>query len=219
MRLFVALVGRDLAREWRSGSWWLPVAFFLLVATLYPFAVGPDAALLRRTGGGILWVAALLAALLPVERLFAPDRDAGVLDQLALRGIADESIAAAKLVSHMLSWLVSPGAVGGAMMRGAALQSGAACPFPRLVTGLASGSPALAGLGVMIAAITLGQRGSGALGGLLLLPLAIPVLIFGAGMLDPLGHSATLFLAAASLVLAAMPPFAAGAALRGAREG
>ena len=216
MRLFLALIRRDLAREWRSGSWWLPVAFFLLVATLYPFAVGPDAALLRRTGGGILWVAALLAALLPVERLFAPDRDAGVLDQLALRGVADETVAAAKLIAHTVGFAVP---LLLATLPGAGLLDMDGQTFGRLVIGLAIGAPALAGLGVMIAAITLGQRGSGALGGLLLLPLAIPVLIFGAGMLDPLGHSATLFLAAASLLLVAMTPFAAGAALRGAREG
>lgn len=216
MTLFLTLIRRDLAREWRSGSWWLPVAFFLLVATLYPFAVGPDAALLRRTGGGILWVAALLAALLPVERLFAPDREAGVLDQLALRGVADETLAAAKLVSHTLGF-AAPLLL--ATVPGAALLDLDGQTYVRLVTGLAIGSPALAGLGVMISAITLGQRGSGALGGLLLLPLAIPVLIFGAGMLDPLGQSAMLFLAASSLLLVAMTPFAAGAALRAAREG
>lgn len=216
MRLFLTLIRRDLAREWRSGSWWLPVAFFLLVATLYPFAVGPDAALLRRTGGGILWVAALLAALLPVERLFGPDRDAGVLDQLALRGVADETLAAAKLVSHTTGFAVP---LLLATVPGAALLDLDGPGFVRLVTGLAIGSPALAGLGVMISAMTLGQRGSGALGGLLLLPLAIPVLIFGAGMLDPLGQSAMLFLAASSLLLVAMTPFAAGAALRAAREG
>ena len=216
MRLFLALIRRDLAREWRSGSWWLPVAFFLLVATLYPFAVGPDAALLRRTGGGILWVAALLAALLPVEHLFAPDRDAGVLDQLALRGVADESVAAAKLIAHTIGFAVP---LLLATLPGAALLDLDGLMLGRLATGLAIGAPALAGLGVMISAITLGQRGSGALGGLLLLPLAIPVLIFGAGMLDPMGHNATLFLAAASLLLVAMTPFAAGAALRAAREG
>ena len=215
MTLFLSLIGRDLAREWRSGNWWLPVSFFLLVATLYPFAVGPDATLLRRTGGGILWVAALLAALLPVERLFAPDRDAGVLDQLALRGVADEMVAATKLIAHSIGFGIP---LLLATVPGAVLLDMDGATWGRLSLGLAIGTPALAGLGVMIAAITLGQRGSSALGGLLLLPLAIPVLIFGAGMLDPLGNSATLFLAAASLLLVAMTPFAAGAALRGARE-
>ncbi len=210
-----ALIARDLAREWRSGSWWLPVAFFLLVATLYPFAVGPQAELLARTGGGILWVAALLAALLPVERLFAADRDNGVLDQLAVRGIADESVAAARLVSHTLGFGVPLliATVPGSALLGLSFET-----WSRLALGLAIGAPGLAGLSVIIAAITLGTRGSNALGGLMMLPLAVPVLIFGAGMLDPLGQSAMLFLCAASLLLMAVTPFAAGAALRAARE-
>jgi heme exporter protein B len=210
------LIWRDLAREARSGSWWLPVAFFLLVATLYPFAVGPDRSLLEKTGGGILWVAALLAALLPVERLFAPDREAGVLDQLALRDIADESVAMAKLIAHLIGFGLP---LLLATIPGAGLLGLSGERWLRLVTGLAIGAPGLAGLSVMIAAITLGQRGSGALGGLMMLPLAVPVLIFGAGSLDPIGHSALLFLAASSLLLVAVTPFAAGAALRAAREG
>lgn len=215
MTALLRLIRRDLAAEWSSGRWWLPVAFFLLVATLYPFAVGTDAQLLARTGGGILWVAALLAALLPVERLFAPDFDAGVLDQLALRGLADESVAAARLLSHTLGFAV-PLLI--ATVPGAALLGLEQETWQRLVTGLAIGAPGLAGLSVTIAAITLGQRGSGALGGLMLLPLGVPVLIFGAGMLDPMGSSAMLFLCAASLLLVAVTPFAAGAALRAARE-
>ena len=88
MRVFVRLVARDLARALVSGGTAMPVVFFLLVATLYPFAVGPDAVLLGKSGGGMLWVAALLAALLPVDRLVAPDAAAGVLDQLAVRSLA-----------------------------------------------------------------------------------------------------------------------------------
>lgn len=215
MSALAALIARDLAREWRSGSWWLPVAFFLLVATLYPFAVGPQAELLARTGGGILWVAALLAALLPVERLFASDRDTGVLDQLAVRGIADESVAAARLISHTLGFGLP---LLLATVPGAALLGLGAETWLRLVAGLAMGAPALAGLAVMIAAITLGSRSSNALGGLMMLPLAVPVLIFGAGALDDQGRGAMLFLGAASLLLVAVTPFAAGAALRAVRE-
>src|SRR3546814_9130503 len=74
----LALFWRDLRRAWGSGALWLPVLFFLLVATAFPFAVGPDAPLLRRAGGGMLWVAALLAALLPIARLVRPDKEAGV---------------------------------------------------------------------------------------------------------------------------------------------
>ena len=89
-----ALVARDVRRG-LTGSAWLTVAFFLLIVALMPFAVGPDARLLARIASGVLWIAALTAALLPIERLIEPDRADGMLDQLAVRGIADESIAAA----------------------------------------------------------------------------------------------------------------------------
>src|ERR1700741_4136108 len=82
----LALIRRDVAQAWRAGGAFLPVVFFLLVATLFAFAVGPDAQLLAQTGGGVLWLAALLPALLPVDRLIEPDRLNGVLDQLAVRG-------------------------------------------------------------------------------------------------------------------------------------
>lgn len=215
MRMWAALIRRDLAREWSSGSWWLPVAFFLLVATLYPFAVGPDSALLARTGAGVLWIAALLAALLPIERLFAPDSASGTLDQLALRGISDEGVAAAKALAHMVGFGVP---LLLATLPAAALLGLSGETLARLVIGLAIGTPGLASLSVMIAAVTLGQQRSGALGGLLMLPLAVPILIFGAGSIQPIGNSAMLFLGAASLLLVAITPFAAGAALRAARE-
>lgn len=212
---WLALVRRDLAREWRSGHYALPIVFFLLVATLFPFSVGPEAQLLARTGGGILWVGALLAALLPIDRLFAPDRDTGVLDQLVLRGLADESIAAAKLFAHAIGFGLP---LLLATLPAAALLNLDNATVQRLVLSLAIAAPALAGLSVTIAAIMLGSRSTSALGGLLMLPLAVPVLIFGAGSLDPAGRGALLYLAAASLLLAAITPFAAGAALRAARE-
>ena len=89
------MTARLIAREVRRGlhgAAWLPVAFFLLVATIVPFAVGPDARLLARIGGGALWIAALTAALLPIERLVEPDRADGVLDQLALTGTTEEAV-------------------------------------------------------------------------------------------------------------------------------
>ena len=98
-----ALIPREVRRAIAAAAW-LPVVFFLLVATSFPFAVGPDAPLLARTGGGALWIAALTAALLPVERLVEPDRADGVLDQLALRGIAEEAVGAAKIVGHWLTF-------------------------------------------------------------------------------------------------------------------
>ena len=95
---------RELRLALAGGAAGLPLIFFLLVATLFPFAVGPDTNLLARAGGGALWTAALLAALLPVDRLVEPDRAAGVLDQLHLRGFGEEAIALAKLLGHWLSF-------------------------------------------------------------------------------------------------------------------
>ena len=213
--MMAALIWRDLARAFRSGGIAMPVAFFLLVATLYPFAVGPDGPLLAKTGGGVLWVAALLAALLPVDRLIAPDMESGVFDQLAVRGIADEIIALAKIIAHWLGF-------GPALML-AAIPAAALLRLdgPTLMTveiGLLLGTPGLAALGVMIASLTSGLRGASALTGLLMLPLAIPILIFGAGSLGPSGVGGLKLLAAASLLLCAIAPFATGAALRALRD-
>ncbi|WP_414900901.1 heme exporter protein CcmB [Sphingomonas flavalba] len=210
-----AIILRDLANAWRGGGLLLPLLFFLLVATLFPFAVGPDAPLLARIGGGTLWVAALLAALLPVDRLVEPDRAAGVIDQYALRGIPDEMVALAKMVAHwigfgpplMLAALPASVLFG---MDGDALW--------RVELGLLAGTPALAALAVAVAALTAGLRSAGALAGLLMLPLVVPVLIFGAGMLDPMGAGALKLLAATALLIVAATPFVAGAALRAARD-
>ena len=98
--MIAKLIRRDIRRGW-SGAAWLPVAFFLLVATLVPFAIGPDAQLLTRVGPGALWIAALTAALMPIERLIEPDRADGVLDQLALHGLSDEGTAAAKIIARL----------------------------------------------------------------------------------------------------------------------
>jgi heme exporter protein B len=213
--MMMTLIWRDLTRAFRSGGVALPVAFFLLVATLYPFAVGPDGDLLAKTGGGVLWVAALLAALLPVDRLIAPDVESGVLDQLAVRGISDELIAVAKIAAH---WLGFGPALMLACLPAAALLKLGGATLATVEIGVALGTPGLAALGVMIASLTSGLRGASALTGLLMLPLAIPILIFGAGSLGPSGVGGLKLLAAASLLLVAIAPFATGAALRGLRE-
>jgi heme exporter protein B len=215
MTALIALFWRDLRRAWGSGALWLPVLFFLLVATAFPFSVGPDAPLLRRAGGGMLWVAALLAALLPIDRLVRPDRDAGVLDQLAVRGFADEVIAAVKIAAHAIGFGL-PLLI--ALLPAAALLAQDGERITLVATGLAITIPALASLAVLSAALTAGLRGGSAIGGLLILPLAVPLLIFGAGMLDPSGRGAVKLLAATSLLLTMIGPFAAGAALRGLRE-
>jgi heme exporter protein B len=201
-----ALIARDLRRG-LTGAAWLPVAFFLLVAALVPFAVGPDARLLARIAEGILWIAALTAALLPIERLVEPDRADGILDQLALHGLADESVAAAKIAAHWLTFgpLLLLAAVPAApllAMDGAALA--------RTELALLIGTPGLAALAVAVAAVTAGLPRAGALAGLLLLPLAVPLLIFGAA-------NALLLEGAVSLLLTAGAPFVAGAAIRAGR--
>lgn len=215
MSIWGAIIWRDVRLAYQGGGALLPLIFFLLVATLFPFAVGPDGPLLAKVGGGALWMAALLAALLPVDRLVAPDADSGVLDQYAVRGLSDEGIAAAKIAAHWLGF--GPPLMLAALPASALLKLDGSL-LMRLELGLAIGTPALAALGVMTSALTLGLRGAGALAGLVMLPLAIPVLIFGAGALGQDGMGAAKLLAATALLLTAIAPFAAGAALRAGRD-
>ena len=209
-----ALIGREVRRG-LHGSAWLPVAFFLLVATIVPFAIGPDARLLGRIGGGALWVAALTAALLPVERLIEPDRADGVLDQFAIRGMAEEAIGWAKIFGHWLTFgpLLLIAAVPGSLLVGL---DGPA--LLRSLVSLAIGTPALAALAVAVASLTAGLPRAGALAGLLLMPLAVPLIIFGAAATGD-GESSTLKLeAAVALLTIAGAPFVTGAAIRAARN-
>jgi heme exporter protein B len=212
----MCLILRELRLALAGGTALLPLIFFLLVATLFPFAIGPDGPVLARTGGGALWMAALLAALLPVDRLIEPDRAAGVLDQLVLRGMSEEAVAFAKLTGH---WLSFGPPLMIAAVPGAALLKLHQDVLVRIELGLLLASPGLAGLTVGVAAVTAGLRRSGALAGLLMLPLAVPLLIFGAGLVERgFTDGAVQLLAATSLVLVAGAPFAAGAALRAARD-
>ena len=215
MSAFFQILRRDLRLSLSAGGLGLPIAFFLLVATLYPFAVGPEGALLARTGGGVLWVAALLAALLPIDRLIAPDAEHGVLDQYAVRGVGEELVAAAKITAHWLSF--GPPLMLAAIPAAALLR----LDGPTLAAvelGLLAGTPGLAALGVMVASLTAGLRRSGALAGLLMLPLAVPLIIFRAGSIGDFGGGALRFLAASSLFLVAVAPFAAGAGIRALRD-
>jgi len=201
-----ALIMRDMRRGF-SGSAWLPIAFFLLVATLIPFAIGPDAQLLSRVGAGALWVAALTAALLPIERLIEPDRADGVLDQFVLHGLAEESVAFAKIAAH---WATFGPLLLIAAIPASALLAMDEASLGRAEIALAIGTPALAALAVGVAAVTAGLPRAGSLAGLLLLPLAVPLLIFA------IAH-ALLLEAAVSLLLTAGAPFVAGAAIRAGR--
>ena len=215
--LFLPLLVRDLKllmSGGRRGGALLPVLFFLAVAMLYPFAVGPDAPLLARTGGGVIWVAALLAAILPLDRLIEPDLELGFFDQWALRGISEEALVAIRMLAHWLSF--------GPPLMLAALPASAlvgidGATLRTVEIGLLAGTPGLAALGVMVAALTAGLRGGAALGGLLVIPLAVPLLVFGAGSLATGGGSGIALTGAVSLVLLAIAPFAAGAAIRSGR--
>ncbi len=210
MSLFARLVARDLRRAYGGGGVVWPVAFFLLTACLFPFAIGPDAALLARVGGGVVWAAALLAALLPVERLVAPDGEAGVLDQLAVRGVPMGLVAAAKVLAHWLSF--GPPLMAASVVAAGLLDlSGAA--LLRVELGLLIGTPGLAALAVATGALVAGLRGAGAVAGLVMLPLAVPLLIFGAGALTG-GAGAFKLLGSVSLLLLAGAPFVARAAIR-----
>ena len=217
MSVLASLLRRDLGLlllGGRRGGTVLPLLFFLAVAMLFPFAIGPDAALLARTGGGVIWVAALLAAILPLDRLIEPDLELGFFDQWALRGISEEWVALVRVLAHWLSFgpplmLASLPAAALLGLDGAALRT--------VELGLLAGTPGLAALGVTVAALTAGLRGGAALAGLLVIPLAVPLLIFGAGSLSAGGESGIALTCAVSLVLVAIAPFAAGAAIRSAR--
>jgi len=218
MRTLALLLRRDLATllPGRQGGTLLPLLFFLAVAMLYPFAVGPDPVLLARTGGGVIWVAALLAAILPLQRLLAGDFEAGFFDQWALRGLAEEAVVAVRWLAH---WLSFGPPLMLATLPAAALLGIDGATLATVELGLLAGTPGLAAIGVTIAALTLGLRSGGmALAGLLLIPLAVPLLVFGAGALSTGGGSGIALCAAISLLLVAITPFAGGAAIRAARE-
>jgi len=216
-RQLLALLRRDLALllfGGRRGGAMLPLVFFLAVAMLFPFGVGPDPRLLARTGGGVIWIAALLAAILPLDRLIEPDVELGMFDQWALRGISEEWIVAIRVLAHWLSF--------GPLLMVAALPAAAllgldGATVRTLELGLLAGTPGLAAVGVMVAALTAGLRGGAALAGLLVIPLAVPLLVFGAGSLAPGGETGVALTGAVSLVLLAIAPIAGGAAVRAAR--
>jgi heme exporter protein B len=219
MSTVTALLRRDLAQMFggsRRGATLLPVLFFIAVAMLYPFAVGPAPELMARTGGGVIWVAALLASILPLDRLLAGDVERGVFDQLALRGVAEELVVAVRLLAH---WLSFGPPLMLATLPAAALLGIDGATLRTVELGLLAGTPGLAAVGLIIAALTVGVRGGAALSGLLLIPLAVPLLVFGAGALSTGGTAGIALTGAISLLLVAIAPFAGGMAIRAAREG
>ena len=212
-----ALFVRDLRLALRRKADTLgAVIFFVIVASLFPLGVGPETALLRTMGAGVVWVAALLAAMLSMPRLFADDAADGTLEQMLLAPTPLPLLVAAKVAAH---WLVT-GLLLTAVSPLLALQFALdATAIGTLVLALLAGTPVLSLLGAIGAALTVGVRGAAVLLALLVLPLVTPVLIFGAGAVDAAtaglgvaGHFSILgAMLAASLFLA---PWAAAAALR-----
>ncbi|MGB0572798.1 MAG: heme exporter protein CcmB [Alphaproteobacteria bacterium] len=215
------LVRRDLRLAFRGGTdAMMGVIFFVLAAVLFPFGVGPDAAILPRIGGGIIWVVALLAALLSLERMFAADHEDGSLDLLYLSPVSLAQLALAKALAH---WLTSGVLLLIASPVLALLYNLPSSAYLPLVATMALGTPTLSLVGAIGAALTLGARRGGVLLALLLLPLYIPVLIFGAGAIDGAiaGHDTTpqlMILGGFLLAALALAPWATAAALRQAIE-
>ncbi|MBO1076354.1 heme exporter protein CcmB [Roseomonas marmotae] len=210
-----------LRREWllaarHPGDTLAAMLFFLLVTALFPFGVGPAPEMLARLAPGALLAAALLAALLPLDRLFALEAEDGSLDQLLLSGLAPAQLAAVKALAH---WLTTGGPLLLASPVAAAMLNlpVAAWGVAALALGLATLFLSL--LGTAGAALTLGARRGGVLLPLLVLPLAIPAMIFGAAGIEAAAsgvswHPFLLLLGALTAAALPLAPLAAGAALR-----
>lgn len=212
-----AVLARELRLALRSGGGaGLGIAFFLIVVLLVPFGVGPEQGRLSGVAPGMLWIAALLACLLSLDRLFQADAEDGTLDLLLLSPLPLEALVALKAAAH---WLTTglPLVIAAPVL--AITLNLPAAAYPWLVAGLAAGTPALSFLGAFGAGLTLGIRRGGLLLSILVLPLYIPTLIFGARSAvaaaegtDP--WPAFLLLGGVSLGVVALAPFATAAAIR-----
>ncbi|MEQ8230945.1 MAG: heme exporter protein CcmB [Gammaproteobacteria bacterium] len=216
-RVFSAVVRRELRRAARSQSEALyPLIFFVLAVVLYPFALGPDPTLLAAVAGGVVWVAALLAASLSLDTLFRNDYADGSLELVVLSGAPLAVVALAKAAAH---WLLSGLPILLlAVPLALALELGAQT-LVILLASLALGSASMSLVGTAVSALTVGLRGGGMLLAMLILPLYIPLLIFGAAATANaalgLGAAAELYFLAGLLVLAiTLTPWATAAALR-----
>jgi len=218
---FLWALGRDLRIALRSrAELGVQLMFYVIVVTLFPLATVPERMLLATLGPGVLWVAALLASLLSLPRLFAADFADGTLEQMALSPWALPGLVSGKIAAHWLTTGLPVALLAPLLGAQYALDAPA---LWTLTTTLLLGTPILSLLGAIGAALTLGARGGGSLLALLVLPLCVPVLIFGAGAVDAvhagLGAGASLsFLGAGLLVAIVGAPFAAAAAVRIALE-
>ncbi|MDP2168913.1 MAG: heme exporter protein CcmB [Rhodocyclaceae bacterium] len=221
MSAIIAIIRRDLLLAMRRKSEVLTALFFfIIVVSLFPLGIGPESALLRKIAPGVIWVAALLATMLGLARLFAPDHADGTLEQMVLSPTPLGLLVTGKIVAHWITTglpLVLLAPVLGIQFD---LDTGA---LGILVLALLLGTPLLSLIGAIGAALTLGVRGGGVLLSLLVLPLYVPALIFGAGAVEShisgLGAGGHLSLLAALLALAVFfAPWATTAALRIALE-
>lgn len=182
MSRFSLIVARDLRLALRRGAdSTMVVTFFVLTVVLFPFGVGPDTAILARISPGVIWVTALLASMLSLERLFQADFEDGTLDLLVLGSLPLEAVILAKSLAH---WLTTGLLLIVAAPVLALLLNMSAEGFMALVLAMLLGTPSLTLIGAVGAALTVGARRGGALLSLLVLPLYVPVLIFGVGAVD-----------------------------------
>lgn len=218
---FLALIGRDLRLALRGGIGSLvSIVFFVIAVALFPLGVGPALDLLERIAPGVLWVCALLAAMLSLDRMFHDDFEDGSLEQIALGALPLELVALSKAIAHWLSTGL-PLAVAAPLL--AVLLNLSAEGFAILIVSLLLGTPILSLIGSVGAALTVGLRRGGVLLSLLVLPLYVPVLIFGVGAVEGaiygFGERAHLLILGGGLIGAlVLAPFAAAAALRLALE-
>jgi heme exporter protein B len=221
MAAFLGLFRRDLRLALRQGGEvGLVLGFFVLAVLLFPFGVGPEPELLKRIAAGIIWVAALLAAVLSLDRLFAADHADGGLDLIALSPLPLELAALAKVAAHWVTTGLPLTVISPLLALFVNLDPKG---IPVLTLGLLLGTPALSLLGGIAAALTLGARRPGVLVSLLVLPLYLPTLIFGSGAVEASlsGEGARahlLLLGAISLAALPLAQLATAAALRQALD-
>jgi len=217
MRSFTEILRRDLKLAYRQGmDSVMVVMFFVIAVVLFPFGVGPEPGILARIAAGVIWVAALLASMLSLERLFQTDFEDGSLEILVLQPITLEIAVAAKVAAH---WITTglPLIIAAPLL--AVLMNMDASGFGILILALALGTPTLSLIGAIGAALILGARRGGVLLSLLVLPLYIPVLIFGVSAVDAAlgGFPARphlLILAGLLLATTALCPWVSASALR-----
>ena len=222
MPVFIEIVRRDLRLAMRQGmDNVMVVMFFVLAVVLFPFGVGPEPGVLARISSGVIWVAALLASMLSLERLFQADYEDGSLELLIMQPVLLEATVAAKVTAH---WLTTglPLIVAAPLL--AVLMNMDQVGFAILVLTLALGTPALSLVGAIGAALILGARRGGVLISLLILPLYIPILIFGTSAVDAAltglpWRSHVLILSALVVGLQPLSLWASAAALRQALRG